>query len=194
MLKQWYPNLPLQEFRGKGSSGASSKTTVFKFGTQRENVTNYVNLKYLMEHGEVTFDDIHEVVQSWVPDASFDTFTYVERNCKLGNPNWKTILCKFDRLTVPYKKLKALTESGGYPMEDVKELIDAIKESLEDLPIEIASRFKPSCMVLTTTPDIHGDGAAIQALWRRPMVFMEDRIKEWKVKDYEYKSRGGPRT
>jgi len=194
VLNEWDPELRLQAFKGKGTDKTTSKVIPFEFGTFKEIGTRSANLKYLMENGEVTVNEIYEKVRDWVPDASFESLTYVEKNCKMGNPDLKTIRCDFERETIQHRKLKKLVVDGAYPMEDMHRIINEIKNQLEDLPEAVRSRFRPSCMILSASPDIHDDGFAIQALKRSYHILMEDRLKRWLLRDLEYKSRGGPRV
>ncbi len=147
-----------------------------------------------MDRGEASFDDVYEKAASWVPDVSFDAFSYMERNCKFGDPKFSTINLYFKRFTISTGKWKKMVQDGSYPMKDVNILLESIKAALEDIPDDIRQRFRPSCMILDKTdPEIMDDGAMVFALKRKYMLFMKDTVKNWILKDLSYQKKGGPR-
>lgn len=194
MLKYWDPELKLQAFKGIGSAGAKSGTWSFEFGTAIEQVSRSVDLRYDMGTGEVTPKTVYEKVIEYVPDASLEYIYYVERNCKMGDPNLRTIGLRFKRQAIHPTIYKQLVIDGEHPLQAVAEILVGIKESIEDLPDEVKRRMRPSCLLLEETdpPGLKNDGPCIYALKRPYMVFMLETSKLWQLFDLDYKSRGGP--
>jgi len=190
MLDQWDPDLRLQAFQGKGSAGTASKPIPFKFGKITEKATTVIDLIYNMDQGEIPVHEVYEEISTFIPDASIDWLAYLERYCKLGNPDWKNILCKFTKKTFNPGVLKKLVLDGRYPMDAANLLLATMKASVEDLPAEVKRRFRPSCLALTTEPDIQEDEFAVKALKRPYMVFMAEISKHWDLRDLEWKKKG----
>lgn len=195
MLKHWDPVLKLQAFRGVGSAGSKSGTWSFEFGTAIEQVSRSVDLRYDMGNGEVTPEEVYKKVTEYVPDASLEYIYYVERNCKMGNPNLNAIGLKFKRQAIHPTIYKQLVINGETPLQDIAEILIGIKESTEDLPNEVKKRMRPSCLLLEETdpPGLKADGPCIYALKRSYMIFMRETSKTWKLFDLDYNKRGGPR-
>lgn len=190
ILNQWDPDLRLQAFQGKGSAGTASSSIPFVLGKITEKTTTYIDLIYNLDQGEIPVHEVYEKINKFIPDVSMDWLAYLERDCKMGNPDWKNILCKFTKKTFNPGVLKKFVLDGSYPMDAANTLLTTMKASVEDIPTEVKKRFTSSVLSLTTEPDIQEDEFAVKALKRSYMVFMTETSKDWELRDLDWKKKG----
>lgn len=192
LLRTWDPELTLQGFKGTGSMGGEGSPIQFEFGEIITSETIKANIIYAMGNGEVSIDDVYKKIIEYVPDISFDYITYVEKKCKLGNPDWHTIKCTFKKIAIHPEIFNNYIRDGDFPLGHLHRVTGSLKETLLNIPSDIKKRFRPSCLILETEPDIQDDGPAVFALKRPYMLFSIESSKDWELFDLEYEKRGGP--
>jgi len=198
MLSEWDPELKLQAFRGLGSLGTNTENYEIVMGNAKIGQTSIsqnikTELLYEFGNGELAVKDVYERVKevTGLPDISLESIVYVERDCRMGNPELKIIRNHFDRRSLHPGIFKNMVMDGEYPLQEVHVMLDEIKKSFEDLPREIKQRVKPSCLLSSYFPDVSDDGPCVYALKRPYMVFMKATARFWKLFDLEYRKRGG---
>jgi len=180
----------VQAFRGKGSVTGASMKAAFEYGVKSTTERDEVTLNYNMEQGEKTFQDIIDAIRGHVPDASLDSFCYMEAELKLGPGFPSSVRCDWARESIQTGKMQGMVVDGNFPNKAISMLIEEIQTQLNGLPAATRARFRKSFMTLKTEPDINHDEYAVKALRYPNMLFIKERQMPWVLGDWEYKPRG----
>lgn len=191
-LYKWDPDLKIQSLSGKGSGkGDTITASNDEYIIVKDHINREVEVKYIMNNGEITIKEIYDKVKEYTYDITIQQVSWIERNCKLGNPDWRSIRVEYESKAPHPQLFKSLVQDGSFPLQDLTDILESMKESI-NLPPEIVKRIR-SCLVLSKTePEIRYDPDAINALRKPYMIFMLDTSKYWRLFDLDYKKRGGP--
>lgn len=205
VLTRWNPSLKIQRIAGESSAGGTSESSPILMedgtiiGKVSETSRRFGTLEYNFNRGEKTIDSIYEsfVSETDILDVKIKELVYVVRNLDLGYSK-ETIKCTFNRYTLHTGIYQKLVANGEIPHQEIVLLQQAIYEGMKEIPEGIIK--PPSFLMLKTEPDIHDDGPGIWALRARErsgeqyMQLIHEGTKDWILKEFSYKPRGGPRS
>lgn len=180
VLNRFNPDLSLQLFEGFYHTGEQVSTQEFKYGKVTDYSRRKLDLKYIMDSGEATINDIYRAcIDRGFPDASLDCISYMTPLPKIGN-----VRIDFEKDTISTTKMQNMVQDGRYPMDDIKEILDNIKLRLKDLPREVTKRFRNSFLLSTqTVPDITIKAESMKLLRKDYMMMIEETQGAWILKD-----------
>ena len=146
ILNQFDPDLKLQAFKGNGSGGTTTarldiEQGNIKIGKLKIRSTTEAELRYNLDAGELKVSQIYKILseKTGLPDINFEMLAFMERDCKLGDPNLRNILCNWERVTVNPGVYKKIVMDGKYPLQGIHELLQGFSDSLKNAPEETSS-------------------------------------------------------
>jgi len=205
VLTRWQPGLKIQRIEGESSAGGTTESSPILMadgtiiGKVSEKFRRYGVLEYNFSKGEKTIESIYEsfVSETDILDVKIKELVYIVRNLDLGYSK-ETIKCTFNRYTLHEGIFRKIVANGEIPHQEIMRLQEAIYEGMKEIPEGVIK--PPSFLMLKTEPDIHDDGPGIWALrahapsGEQYMQLIQEGTKDWILKEFSYRPRGGPRT